>query len=263
MASDLLSLLSANSLVLFLIVFTRLTGMMAGAPLFSTYPIPTNVKVLLCAITAFIMYPMVAQSVGTKIPHDMVMLTLFLVKEFFIGFLIGFIARFIFAAVQIAGQTVGVQMGVTMAMVLDPTTNSQATVLGQIYVYITTIVFVCLNAHHWLFIAVYRSFETVQPGMEFIFTPALVNQVALLFSHMFVISFQIILPIFCVLFVSEVLMGFMAKMMPQMNIFMVALPIKIGVGLVLMLAFLPPTITYLAFAIEKYMAGILKLFMGG
>jgi flagellar biosynthetic protein FliR len=99
--------------------------------------------------------------------------------------------------------------------------------------------------------------------MEFIFTPALVNQVALLFSHMFVISFQIILPIFCVLFVSEVLMGFMAKMMPQMNIFMVALPIKIGVGLVLMLAFLAPTITYLAFAIEKYMAGILKLFMGG
>ena len=227
MALDLLSLLSPNSLILFLIVFTRLTGMMAGAPLFSTYPIPTNVKVLLCAIIAFLIYPVVVSSVGTQVPKDMVMLTLFLVKEFFVGFLIGFIARFIFSAVQIAGQTIGIQMGITMAMVLDPTTNSQATVLGQIYVYITTIVFICLNAHHWLFIAVYRSFENIPPGIEFIFTPALVNQVALLFSHMFVISFQIILPIFCVLFVSEVLMGFMAKMMPQMNIFMVALPVKI------------------------------------
>ena len=263
MASDLLTLLSANNLILFVIVFTRLTGLMVSAPLFSTYPIPTNVKVLLCATIAFIMYPLVVQSSGIVIPKDMLMLTIFLVKEFFIGFLIGFISKFIFSAVQIAGQTIGIQMGITMAMILDPTSNSQSTVLGQIYVYITTIVFICLNAHHWLFIAIYRSFETVPPGMEFIFTPALVNQVALLFSHMFVISFQIILPIFCVLFVSEVLMGFMAKMMPQMNIFMVALPIKIGVGLVLMLAFLAPTITYLAYAIEKYMAGILKLIMGG
>lgn len=263
MSMDLLSLLSADSLILFIIVFTRLSGMMAGAPLFSTYPIPTNVKVLLCAITAFIIYPVVANTIGSALPKDMIALTLFLVKEFFIGFLIGFIARFIFTAVQIAGQTIGIQMGVTMAMVLDPTTNAQSTVLGQIYVYITTIVFICINAHHWLFIAVYRSFENVPPGIEFIFTPTLVNQVALLFSHMFVISFQICLPIFCVLFVSEVLMGFMAKMMPQMNIFMVALPIKIGVGLIMMLAFLPPTITYLAYTIEKYMAGVLKLFMGG
>lgn len=263
MATDLLSLLSPNSLVLFIIIFTRLTGMMAGAPLFSTYPIPVNIKVLLCAIISFLIFPVVSNTVGVKIPHDMVMLLLFLLKEFFIGFLIGYIANFIFSAVQIAGQTVGLQMGITMAMVLDPTTNSQSSALGQIYVYITTIVFICINAHHWLFIAVYRSFESVPPGIEFLFTPALVNQVALLFSHMFVISFQIILPIFCVLFVSEVLMGFMAKMMPQMNIFMVALPIKIAIGLGLMIAFLAPTVTYLAYTIEKYMAGILRLFMGG
>ncbi len=263
MPIDLLTLLSPNNLVLFIIVFTRLTGMMTGAPLFATYPIPMNVKVVLCAIVSFLIFPVVSANVGVQVPKDILMLSLFLVKEFFIGFLIGYIANFIFIAVQIAGQTIGVQMGVTMAMVLDPTTNSQSSVLGQIYVYITTIVFVCLNAHHWLFIAVYRSFESVPPGIEFLFTPALVNQVALLFSHMFVISFQVILPIFCVLFVSEVLMGFMAKMMPQMNIFMVALPIKIGVGLLLMLAFLAPTITYLAYAIEKYMAGILKLFIGG
>jgi len=263
MASDLLSLLSPNSILIFIIVFTRLAGMISSAPLFSTYPIPAQAKIWLCATVAFIMYPVVIKTSALIVPNNMIELTLFLIKEFFIGFLIGFIAKFIFSAVQIAGQTLGIQMGITMGQVLDPTSNEQTPIIGQVYVYIATIVFISLNAHHWLFTSIYKSFASIPPGIEFIFTPALVKQVIMLFSHMFVISFQIILPIFCVLFVSEVLMGFMAKMMPQMNIFMVALPFKIGLGLILIIMFIAPTISYLAYAIEKYMAGILKLFMGG
>lgn len=263
MAADLLNLLSPNNIIVFIMVFTRLAGMLSSAPLFATYPIPMPIKVLLSATVAFIVYPIVSNTVGLQIPDNMIALTLFLIKEFFIGFLIGFIARFLFIGVQIAGQTLGIQMGITMGQVLDPSSGGQSPVVGQIYVYIATIVFITLNAHHWLFTAVYKSFETIPPGMEFVFTVALVKQVALLFSHMFVISFQIILPIFCVLFISEVLMGFMSKMMPQMNIFMVALPVKIGMGFGLMLMFAAPTITYLAYTVEKYMAGILKLIMGG
>lgn len=263
MASDLLTLLSPNSIIIFIMIFTRLAGMIASAPLFSTYPIPTQAKIWLCATVAFIIYPVVLKGAGVQVPLNMVEMTLFLSKEFFIGFLIGFIAKFIFSAVQIAGQTLGLQMGITMGQILDPTSNDQSPIIGQIYVYIATIVFVSLNAHNWLFTSVYKSFTVIPPGLELVFSPALVKQVIVLFSHMFVISFQIILPIFCVLFVSEVLMGFMAKMMPQMNIFMVALPFKIGLGLVMIILFISPTITYLAYAIEKYMAGILKLFMGG
>lgn len=263
MAADLMYLLSPGSILVFIIVFTRIAGMISSAPLFSTYPIPTQAKVWLCAVVAFIMYPVVLKTSGLHAPTNMIEMTLFLVKEFFIGFLIGFIAKFIFTAVQIGGQTLGIQMGVAMGQVLDPTSNEQTPLIGQLYVYIATIVFVALNAHQWLFTSVYKSFSAIPPGLEFIFTPALVKQVIILFSNMFVISFQIILPIFCVLLVSEVLMGFMAKMMPQMNIFMVALPFKIGLGLILIIMFTAPTISYLAFAIERYMGGILRLFMGG
>ncbi len=263
MAVDLLNLLSPNSIIVFILVFTRLAGMISSAPLFSTYPIPAQAKIWLCATIAFIIYPVVIKTTGLYIPNNMLELTLFLVKEFFIGFLIGFIAKFIFSAVQIGGQTLGIQMGVAMSQVLDPTSNEQTPVIGQLYVYIATIVFIALNAHQWLFISVYKSFTAIPPGLEFIFTPALVKQVIILFSNMFVISFQIILPVFCVLLVSEVLMGFMAKMMPQMNIFMVALPFKIALGMILLIMFTAPTVSYLGFAIEKYMAGILRLFMGG
>ena len=91
MPIDLLTLLSPNNLVLFIIVFTRLTGMMTGAPLFATYPIPMNVKVVLCAIVSFLIFPVVSANVGVQVPKDILMLSLFLVKEFFIGFLIGYI----------------------------------------------------------------------------------------------------------------------------------------------------------------------------
>ncbi len=263
MAADLLTLLSPSNIVIFIMIFTRLAGMISSAPLFSTYPIPAQAKIWLCATVAFIIYPIIAKATDIHVPNNMVELTIFLTKEFFIGFLIGYITRFIFVAVQIAGQTLGIQMGITMGSVLDPTTNQDSPILGQIYVYIATIVFISINAHNWLFTAVYKSFMSIPPGLEMAFSPALAKQVIMLFSHMFVISFQVILPIFCVLLISEVLMGFVAKMMPQMNIFMVALPFKIGIGFILILIFIAPTVTYLVFAIEKYMASIIRLFIGG
>ena len=263
MGTELLTLLSPSAIVVFVMVFTRLSGMLASAPLFATYPIPMQIKIWLCATTAFIMYPMVLNSVQTHIPNNMIEMTLLLIKEFFIGFLIGYISRFIFSSLQIAGHTLGVLTGLSMGQVFDPTSSEQTPVLGQIYVYIATIVFLGLNAHHWLFLSVLKSFSSVPPGLEFLFTPQLVKHVLLLFTQMFSISFQVIMPIFCILFISEVLMGFVAKMMPQMNIFMVALPFKIGLGLILMIIFVSPSITYIAHMIEKYMIGILRLFMGG
>lgn len=263
MSTELLNLLSAGNIIIFIIVFTRVSGMLASAPLFATYPIPMQVKVWLCALIAFIIYPMVANSSGIVVPANMVALTLFLVKEFFIGFLIGYLARFLFIAVQVAGQVAGLQMGIAMGETLDPASGEHSPIVGEIYSYILTIVFIATHAYQWLFTTVYKSFSAIPPGMELMFTSSLVKEVLVLFSSIFIIAFQIILPIFCVLFVSEVLMGFIAKMMPQMNIFMVALPFKIGIGLVLILLFAEPSITFLAGAIEKYMLGILTMFMGG
>ena len=80
-------------------------------------------------------------------------------------------------------------------------------------------------------------------------------------AEMFAISISVILPIFCVMFVSEVLMGFMSKMIPQMNIFMVAIPLKVYVGFVLILMFLSPTVTYLVNIIESYLKNLIEIFV--
>lgn len=258
---ELLELLSPRNIVGFIMVVTRLSGMIASAPLFSTYPIPPQVKAWLVALVAFIMYPLVSANSNFVVPTSMPEMTLFLLKEFGVGFLIGFLANFMFAGVQIGGHMLSQQVGLQMSSMLDPATQSQVPILGEFYLMVTAMIFLALDAHQWLFAAVYQSFIKIPPGLDILFTPIIVQQVLHLSSQMFVIALGLVLPIFCVLFVMEVLLGVLAKMIPQMNIFMVALPIKIMVGLVLMIMFLSPMATYITTIIQNYMADLIRMFM--
>lgn len=258
---ELLELLSPKNIVGFIIVVTRLSGMMASAPLFSTYPIPMQVKAWLVALIAFIMYPLVSANANFVVPTSMPEMTLFLLKEFGVGFLIGFLANFIFVGIQMAGQMLSQQIGLAMGNMLDPATQVNVPVISEIYLMLTTMIFLSLNAHQWLFAAVYQSFIKIPLGLDNLFTPIIVQQVLHLSSQMFVVSLSLVLPIFCVLFVLEVLIGVLAKMVPQMNIFMVAIPLKIYIGFLLMIMFLTPMANYISNLIQTYMASIMKMFM--
>ena len=204
---------------------------------------------------------MVAAHQSFIVPHSIPEVLVYLVREFAIGYIIGFCANFLFAAVQIGGEFVSIQIGVSMSQVLDPTTGESTQILSQMYTYLATMVFIGLNAHQWLFAAIYKSFQAFPPGIDYFFTGSIVSQVLHMSSEMFAIGISMILPIFCVMFVSEVLMGFMSKMMPQMNIFMVAIPLKIYIGIILILMFLAPTVNYLVTVTQNYLKGILNLFI--
>ncbi len=261
MQPNLMTLFSPANIIIFVLVFTRISGMIFSMPLISTYPIPNQIKIWLTAAVAFILFPMVAASSGLTIPQSMPELLLYMLREFSIGYIIGFCANFLFAAVQIGGEFISIQIGVSMSQVLDPATGSSTQVLSQLYSYIATMVFIGLNAHQWLFAAIYKSFQSFPLSPEYMFTGSVISQVLHMSSSIFSIGISMILPIFCVMFISEVLMGFMSKMMPQMNIFMVAIPLKIYVGIVLILMFLSPTVTYLAAVTQNYLKGILNIFM--
>ena len=261
MQPNLITILSPANILIFVIVFTRISGMIFSMPLISTYPIPQQVKIWLGALVAFILFPVVATNTNFVVPHNMPELFLYLFKEFAIGYIIGFCANFLFAAVQIGGEFISVQMGISMSQVLDPNTGETTQILSQMYNYLAAMVFVGINAHQWLFAALYKSFQSVPPGIELVFTGDLVSHILHLSTSIFSIGISMILPIFCVMFISEVLMGFMSKMMPQMNIFMVAIPLKVYVGLILILMFLSPTVTYLITITQNYLQNILKIFM--
>ncbi len=262
MPTDLLVLFSERNIIIFILIVTRLSGMIFSAPLFSTYPIPRQVKIWLVVAIAVLIFPTIATK-GLLVPHDMPEMLVYMFKEFGLGYLVGFLANLIFVACQVGAEIISVQAGLAIGNVLDPVTKVQSNVLGQLYVLPASLIFLAINAHHWLFLTVCNSFKTIPPGYNIFFSADIVSQILYFVSQIFTIAMGLILPIFAVLFVLEVLLGFVSKIMPQMNVFMISIPIKVYIGLFLILIFLAPTCDYISGLIETRMYEIMNMFSGG
>lgn len=263
MPTNLLTLLSPQHIILFVVVFTRLSGLITTVPLLSTYPIPMQIKVWFMATIALIMFPIVMASSGFQIPTSIPELTIILLKEFMIGYITGFVANVVFIGVEIAADLVSMQMGLTAAQALNPMTGDTSPILSQGYTILASMVFIGMNAYQWIFTAIYKSFEIIPPGYGFTVTGTFAHNVTYLTCQMFVIGLEIALPIFSVLLISDVLLGFVSKMMPKMNIFMVALPFKIYLGLTLFIMLVSPMCTHIRILLEQYLSNIIPVFGGG
>ncbi len=262
MPTDLFALMSPKNIMLFIIVFTRLSGMMVTAPLISTYPIPVQIKVWFMAIIAFIMFPIVLVKTGFQIPTTIPALFVILLKEFFIGYIIGFVANVVFIGAEIAAELISMQMGLTAAQAMNPVTGSNSAVLTQAYTIIASLIFIGLNGYQWIFSALFKTFQIMPPGYGFLIDGNIAHNVIMLTSQMFIIGLGIALPIFSVLIITDVLLGFIAKMMPKMNIFMVSLPVKIYLGLTLFVMLISPTFTYIYNLLVKYLSNLITI-LGG
>ncbi len=257
---SLLNLFSPANIVVYMLVFTRLSGLFSSAPFFSSLPIPVMYKIWFGAIIAFIFYPMVLVSNKFVLPHNVAEFIILLLLEFFVGYLIGFVANLLIEAVRMSGNILSIQMGLSISEALDPATGVTSNVLSRLYIYLATFVFLLSGACNLLFVCVYSSFEAIPMGVFVLFDANVVHTMINLFSYLFKIAFGVALPIFAVLLTCDVLLGLMSKMMPQMNVYMVAIPVKIYVGLFLFMAFLSAVNVYLTGATETYMGAVNMLF---
>ncbi len=263
MMTDLMVMLTPTSMVIFMLVVTRLSGMIAAAPFFSTIQAPMQAKAILVFLAGFIIYPMVAANTGQIISSvlDLPMLIILMIKEFAVGAIIGFCANIIFASVQMAGNILSMQMGLSISNVLDPLTQENMPILGQFYMFIASLTFIFINGHLWLFSSVYNSYKIVPINYEFIFTGPLIERIISFTSQIFTVAFELIVPIYAVLIITAMVLGLMSKAMPQMNVFMVALPVKIYIGLALMALFTMQTATYLAGVMENFLKAVDAIFI--
>lgn len=262
MPTDLLSLLSPTNLILFVIIFTRLSGLMTSAPLISTYPIPMQVKVWFMAMISFIMFPLVMAKTGFQVPPSIPILMLIMIKEFMIGYIAGFVANVVFIGAEIAADLVSMQIGLTAAQAMNPMTGDTSPILSQAYTILASMIFIGLNGYQWLFSAIFKTYQIIPPGYNLAVSGNFTHNVIYLTSQIFIIGVSIALPIFSVLVITDVLLGFMAKMMPKMNVFMEALPIKIYIGLVLFIMLVPSLCSHIQMLLERYLTSITSV-LGG
>lgn len=255
-----LSLLSLNTVIAFLLVLFRIAGMVASAPLFNMKNIPSQVKVGFAVTIALILFPL--HSANLVLPTDLIQFSLLAIQETILGILIGFTANLVFVALQVAGEFFSMQMGLSIANLMDPVTNTQSAVVGQFFFYFAALLFLNLNIHHALIVGVDRSFTTIPLG-HFIgegqLTGGLMAERFIkLGSNMFLMALMIAAPMVGLVFLLEIALSFVAKVMPQMNIFIVGLPFKVGGGLLAIFVGLP----YFSTLLGDHYATLVKVLLG-
>ncbi len=215
----------------FLLTFIRLTGLMLTLPILS-YPMITNkLRIALTLMLSFVLFPIIEESTLVFTSNSELVMAVF--KELGIGLILGLGTRVIFESFSWAGAVIGRQMGIAMANVMDPTSTGQIPVVSQFWLLVIVAYFFAINGHHMLFETLYRNFETVPVGTGVITstTGRLLMETG---ATAFLNTFQFAAPAIVFLLMIDTAIAFTARIMPQMNIFMVTLPLKIITGLVVL-----------------------------
>ncbi len=251
-------------LELYFLVFFRISAMLMTLPFFNSRNIPVLFKVGLAVSMSVLMIPLL-QDVQVTLAGNVLALTLRLMGEVTIGLIIGLAVQMVFAGVQMAGQLVGFQMSFAIANIMDPARETQVPLLSQFYHILAMLIFLATNAHHLLLRALAQSFELIPP-LGFQYQQALVEQIVALAAQMFVIALKLGAPIIIVLLLTSVAMGIMARTVPQMHIFIVAMPLKIAVGFIFMGLAMPHMTAFMGQLFEassKEIILLLELCRGG
>jgi len=235
-----LEAINLNIIPVFILIFVRIAAFFVTLPLFSYRTIPMPFKIGFSFFLALVMFNAID---STNIAFDDMYLLL-LMKEIIVGLLIGLIAYIILSAVQVAGGFIDFQMGFAIANVVDPQTGAQSPLIGQYFYIIALLFLLSVDGHHLLIDGMYFSYEYIPLDSWIHFqNDSIADFIIETFNYMFVIAFQMSIPIVGCLFLVDVALGIIARTVPQLNVFVVGLPIKIFVSFVVLLVFLSLYIT--------------------
>lgn len=235
-----------DQIQLFFLVLLRVAAMLASMPVIGGRGVPMSIKAALALAVSLALLPILSLSPVPVIDHWL-NLAIGVGAEILLGTSIGLLIQLLFSSVQIAGQIAGFQMGLAIANIMDPASSMQIPILAQVYNLIAMLLFLTINAHHWFFFSLADSFRIIPP-MQFTLAAPLMQHLVETGGAMFVVALKIGAPVIVVLILTSVAFGLVARTVPQMNIFIVAMPLKIVIGLL----FAGLSLPYL----QQFMTGI-------
>ena len=213
----------------FLLILVRLATFFFVAPLFSDRGVPAQAKVGISCLIAL----MVMDSIKpTEVSYISTLgYSVLVIKEAITGLLIGFSAYICCSIILFAGNIIDVDMGISMAQEYDPTLNTQVTITGNLYYYFMLLFFIITNMYQFVVRAVVDSFLLIPLGGAEFESDYLITMMIQYITNVFFIGFRIFLPIFSTMLIMNCVLGIMAKVAQQMNMFSVGIQIKILAGL--------------------------------
>lgn len=224
----------SGAVLVYLLVFARTGAMLMLLPPIGDTNVPARVRLILALAMTMALTPTVSASYPQTAPQTMVALIVLITQEVTVGILVGTLARIIMSAISIAGFLIASQAGLSYAEALDPTSHGQqGAVVGNFLSMLAVVLIFAANLHHLAIGAVAGSYHLIPPGTS-LPTADMAELAIRTVSGAFALGFQLAAPFLVFGFAVNAGFGVLARMMPQLQVFFVAMPVNIMVGFVVM-----------------------------
>ncbi len=214
-----------------LLILVRITGFIFTAPFFSLRNVPIRVKTGLSIALSLILFYSVPYS--TPEYTGVIGFAVLVVKEALAGAIMGLFANIAYHIIAFAGQMIDMEIGFSMVNELDPVTSIQTTITSNFYGYLVLLMMLISNLHHYFLRAIIDSFQIIEIGKAN-FNLNIYKLMIQFITDYFIIGFRIVLPIFAAILVVNTILAILAKIAPQMNMFVIGIQLKIFVGLIVL-----------------------------
>lgn len=241
----------SGSLLVFLLVFSRTGAMVMLLPAIGDVAVPARVRLVLALAISYALVPVVASTYPPVSPQSAMQLTLLIAQETTAGVLIGTMSRIIISALSTAGFLIATQIGLAYAQTLDPTQGQQGAIVSTFFSLLGTVLIFATDLHHLAIGAIQGSYTLIPPGAA-LPTADMAELAIRLTSGAFALGLQLAAPFLVFGFVVYAAVGILARLMPQLQVFFIAMPINILAGLFLLMLLLGSLMTlFLNFYAEQ------------
>ncbi|MDF2542252.1 MAG: putative rane protein [Herbinix sp.] len=213
---------------LYLLIFVRITGFLYTAPFFSLKNVPIRIKI---GISIFLSI-LLLYTISSDMPqyNSVIEYAILITKEVIVGVLMGFFANIAYYIISFSGQIIDMEIGFSMVNQLDPLSNIQTTISSNFYGYLILLMMMITNLHHFFIKALVDSYQVVPLGKA-VFNPGMYVVMVRFITDYFIIGFRIVLPVFAAIMIVNTILAILAKIAPQMNMFVVGMQLKLFVGI--------------------------------
>ncbi len=215
-----------------LLILVRISCFVYVAPFFGMSNTPSRVKIGFSLFVSIMVYGLVDT---TEIEYTgLIGYAVIVLKEGITGLLIGLAANICNSIILFAGNMIDMDIGLSMATEYDPMTNNQVTISGELYQYYILLLLIATNMHQYILRAVIDSYQVIPINGQVFNWDSLLSSMITYMGDMYVIAFRIVLPVFVCIMILNSILGIMAKVSPQMNMFAVGIQMKLLLGLAVM-----------------------------
>lgn len=212
----------------FLLCLARVIALVAAIPAFAGSQIAGRLKIGLAVALALLLFPAMAPYTP-KVTFSVTGFGLLLVNEVLLGVLIGLVSQMVFTAITFGGTVIGYQMGFAAANIFDPQTTQQLSLMSQFVNILALLAFLSMDGHHYFIRAIVESYALLPPG-PLDFSQGAIQELMRLASAMFILGVKFSAPVLALLLITNLVLGILARVFPQLNVFMLSFPLNIGIA---------------------------------